>query len=227
MTDDAPLPERIGRYRVTARLGRGGFGVVYLATDDELRRKVAVKVPSRAGLTPEAAQAYVRETRVVAGLKHPGLVQVHDIGSDGDFPCYIVTEYVEGTDLATRQAEARPSYPEAALLVARVAEALHHAHEQGVVHRDVKPANVLLDEHGEPRLADFGLAARLDDEGERLTEDVTKILGTLEYMAPEQYEGRAEAASDQYSLGVMRRSPVRPIIHGKYRNTLACRSPRA
>src|SRR3954470_21594883 len=154
-------PERIGRYRVERVLGRGGFGVVYLAHDELLGRPVAVKVP-HPGLvpSPREAEAYLTEARTVANLDHPNIVPVHDVGSARDCPCYIVSKYIDGTDLAERLRADRPALHEAVELVAAVAEALHYAHRQGVVHRDVKPGNILLDRQGKPFVTDFGLALR-------------------------------------------------------------------
>ena len=156
----------IGRYRVERVLGEGGFGLVYLAHDEQLQRLVAIKVPhARLVARPEDAEAYLTEARTVANLDHPNIVPVHDVGSTDEFPCYIVSKYIDGTDLATRIKHSRLSIHEAVELVATVAEALHHAHKQGLVHRDIKPGNILLDQSGKPFVADFGLALREQDVG--------------------------------------------------------------
>ena len=119
-------PRRIGRYRIEKILGKGGFGLVYLALDEQLHRSVAVKVPHAKLISkPEDAEAYLAEARTVANLDHPGIVPVHDVGSTEDCPCYVVSKYIEGTDLATRLRQQRLKYREAAELVAIVAEALH------------------------------------------------------------------------------------------------------
>ena len=142
-------PERIGRYRIEKVLGKGGFGLVYLAHDDQLNRPVAVKVPhARLVSKPEDAEAYLTEARTVANLDHPHIVPVHDVGSTDEFPCYIVSKYVEGTNLATRLKQSRLKHSEAAELIATVAEALHYAHKQGLVHRDIKTGNILVDSDG-------------------------------------------------------------------------------
>jgi hypothetical protein len=144
--DAAPTeqPERIGRYRIEKVLGKGGFGLVYLAHDDQLDRPVAVKVPHASLISkPEDAEEYLTEARTVANLDHPHIVPVHDVGSTDEFPCYIVSKYVEGTDLAAKLKQSRPSHAEAAELIATVAEALHYAHKQGLVHRDVSSRNIL------------------------------------------------------------------------------------
>src|SRR6516225_8665132 len=159
--DVAATPQYIGRYRIERVLGRGGFGLVYLAHDDQLQRLVAIKVPHRRLLSQlEDAEAYLSEARTVAKLDHPNIVPVHDVGSTDQFPCFIVSKYIDGTDLATRLKQSRLSIHEAVELVATVAEALHHAHKQGLVHRDIKPGNILLDRAGRPFVADFGLALR-------------------------------------------------------------------
>ena len=155
----AQLPERIGRYRIESVLGKGGFGLVYLAQDDQLSRPVAIKVPHRQLVDRlEDAEAYLTEARTVANLDHPHIVPVFDVGSTEQFPCFVVSKYIDGTDLATRLKQSRLSIHETVELVATVAEALHHAHKQGLVHRDIKPGNILLDKSGKPFVADFGLA---------------------------------------------------------------------
>src|SRR5262249_33964571 len=143
---DFTPPQCIGRYRIEGVLGEGGFGFVYLAHDEQLSRPVAIKVP-HPRLVAQAgdAEAYLTEARTVANLDHPHIVPVYDVGSTEDCPCYVVSKYIDGTDLATRLKQSRLSLHEAVELVATVAEALHHAHKQGLVHRDIKPGNLLLD----------------------------------------------------------------------------------
>src|SRR5208283_2783874 len=134
--------------------------------DETLERYVAVKVPhAKLVSRPEDADAYLTEARTVASLDHPSIVPVHDVGSTDEFPCFVVSKYIDGTDLATRLKQSRLSIHEAVELVATVAEALHFAHKQGLVHRDIKPGNILLDKVGKPFVADFGLALREQDVG--------------------------------------------------------------
>jgi serine/threonine protein kinase len=141
----------IGRYRIERVLGKGGFGLVYLAHDEQLDRLVAIKVPHAKLISkPEDAEAYLAEARTVANLDHPGIVPVHDVGSTEDCPCYVVSKYIEGTDLSTKLKAESAEYREAAELVATVAEALHYAHKQGLVHRDVKPGNILIGKDVKP-----------------------------------------------------------------------------
>jgi serine/threonine protein kinase/formylglycine-generating enzyme required for sulfatase activity/energy-coupling factor transporter ATP-binding protein EcfA2 len=199
---DAEYPQRIGRYRIEKVLGKGGFGIVYLAHDEQLNRRVAVKVPHAKLISkPEDAEAYLAEARTVANLDHPGIVPVHDVGSMENCPCYIVSKYIPGTDLATKIKQHRLKYREATEIVATVAESLHYAHKQGLVHRDVKPGNILIGKDDKPYVVDFGLALREENIGKG-----PKYAGTPAYMSPEQARGeghRVDGRSDVFSLGIV------------------------
>ena len=195
-------PAKIGRYRVIRLLGEGGFGRVYLARDDELDRAVAIKVPNRERVSaPEDLDSYLLEAKILAKLEHPNIVPVYDAGRAEDGLCYVVSKFLQGSDLKERIQQGRPSFYESAELVAAVADALHYAHTKGLVHRDIKPANILLDEKGKPCVADFGLALRDEDCGM-----LAGMAGTPVYMSPEQARGeghRVDGRSDIFSLGVV------------------------
>ncbi|HUT93001.1 MAG TPA: protein kinase [Thermoguttaceae bacterium] len=200
---DAP-PKKLGRFEIRSRLGSGAFGTVFRAHDPVLDREVALKVPRAAALEkPEARARFLREPKAAAQLRHPHIVPVYDAGVDGE-RYYIASAYIEGRTLEDVIAEERPDFRRAAEIVRNLAGALDYAHRQGVIHRDVKPANIMIDQQGQPMLMDFGLA-RLESSEEKLTQDGS-LMGTPAYMAPEQADGslgQVGPASDQYALGVV------------------------
>ena len=195
--------KQFGRYRLLRLLGEGAFGRVHLGFDEELQRQVAIKVPTPERFqNPGDAELYLAEARTVATLDHPNIVPVYDVGRTADGSVYVVSKFIEGPTLADR-IEERPAADEASRLVATVARALDHAHRKRLIHRDVKPANILIEEaSGTPYVADFGLAISEEDYRSRNS----NIAGTPAYMSPEQVRGeghRLDGRSDIFSLGVV------------------------
>ena len=200
--DDPPEKPRpstrtlANRYRLDELIAEGGFAQVYRAYDTELQRTVAIKIPKPSKL--ESKDDFLAEARRVARLKHESIVPVYDVGVEND-TCYIVTEYVEGGSLADKLVSGRIPRDQAIRWVSEIADALEYAHLNGVIHRDVKPANILIDHHGRAKLADFGIAHSATKTG-----SFAPSLGTLKYMSPEQLEGKpSDHRSDLYSLGVV------------------------
>src|SRR5436305_2559641 len=191
-----------GRYRLEARIGAGGMSTVYRALDGTLQRQVALKLLNREVATDsDQLERFRREARAVAQLSHPHIVGVIDAGEDEGRP-YIVFEYVEGETLKERiRRMGRLPISEAVTYAIEIARALGVAHARHIVHRDVKPQNVLIDEEGSAKVTDFGIARTLDEEG--LTAD-GRVLGTTDYVSPEQALGQpVTGQSDLYSLGVV------------------------
>src|SRR5262245_46886312 len=207
MISSLSLPESFGKYRVARQIGQGGMGSVWLAHDTQLARAVALKVPhlnNTADPDPVILARFKREALAAAALQHPNLCSVYEVGEIAGIH-YIAMAYIDGRPLAEFMHPGQP-FPQrqAAMLVCRLAAALHEAHRLGIVHRDLKPTNILINQRGEPVIMDFGLAKRMDQET-----PVTRfgsLLGTPEYMPPEQVEGKLSLIgppSDVYSLGVI------------------------
>ncbi len=201
--DSTQLDQRVGRYRILRVLGEGAFGRVMLAFDEELERQVAIKVPKPERFqTPEDAELYLAEARTVAGLDHPHIVPVYDMGRSEDDSVFVVSKFIEGCDLKSLIEQDRPSPDVAAKLLAVVAQALHHAHQKRLIHRDIKPANILIEEATRtPYVADFGLAIKEEDYLKS-----GNMAGTPAYMSPEQAraEGhRLDGRSDIFSVGIV------------------------
>jgi len=191
-----------GRYKLEAKLGSGGMSTVYLAKDTTLDRPVAVKVMHREmSEQPDQLERFRQEARAVAKLSHPNVVAVIDAGEDHGHP-YIVFEYVEGETLKQLIGRVGALDPQEAIAYAiEVARGLTVAHGRNMVHRDIKPQNVLIDSEGRAKLTDFGISRQLEQDGMTAT---GRVLGTTDYVAPEQAMGHAvDPRSDLYSLGVV------------------------
>ena len=205
--------ESVGPYRVLQKLGEGGMGEVFLATDTRLNRKVALKYLSEPSLDlPRARERLLREARAAAQISHPSIAAIYDILDAGTHPC-IVMEYVPGETLSKVAGRGPMPVDRVAAIGAQLADALAHAHAAGVVHRDLKPANVVLTDEGAVKILDFGVARVLDIDEELAAADAPtretllsqagRFAGTPAYMAPEQLAGRAATPlTDIYSLGV-------------------------
>src|SRR5437773_5175078 len=203
----AELLGELGDYELLEEIGRGGQGVVFRARQKNLNRTVALKVIS---LGQWASKAHLRrfrlEAEAAARLEHPGIVPIHEVG-ERDGSCYFSMKFVEGGQLDEVNRRAPMSIRQAAELIAKVARTVHYAHEHGILHRDIKPGNILLDIKGEPHLTDFGLARLV--ESESTVTRTLEVLGTPSYMAPEQAAGNNPAiagltsATDVYGLGAV------------------------
>jgi tetratricopeptide (TPR) repeat protein len=205
-----PLPEQIGPFRVLGELGRGGMGVVYRAQQDQPSREVALKVLGTAGATTAARQRFALEVEALGRLQHPGIAAILQAGTfhsaHGDQP-YLAMELVRGEPLHLWVRRAKPGLPARLAVLLEVCDAVHHAHQKGLIHRDLKPGNVFVDQSGHAKVLDFGIARLVDADDDRALRTRTgQLLGTLAYMSPEQASGAPDAIdvrSDVYSLGVL------------------------
>jgi len=201
----APTERRIGKYIIKGELGRGGMGAVYLAEQPGLGREVAIKeLILSAVADPTALKRFMQEAQVMARTSHPNLVQVHDLEQIGDAN-YIVLEFVRGKSLRDRINQGTLPMPQTFAVMHGVLQALDYAHKRAIVHRDMKPENVLMSEEGDVKVADFGIARLTDDSGAGSTATKTgTTVGTPQYMSPEQVaSSKVDGRSDLYSAGIM------------------------
>jgi serine/threonine-protein kinase len=194
--------ETAGEYEIERELARGGMGVVYVATEIQLRRRVAIKVLPPALTYGEAAiERFRREARTAAGLDHPNIIPIYRVGAGGELLWYSM-KLLEGKSLDTLLKEReRLEFEETVAILEQVADALDYAHQHGVIHRDVKPGNIVLDERGRVTVTDFGIAKEIQEASVSAS---GHLLGTPYYMSPEHYRGtEISGPADQYSLGVV------------------------
>ena len=191
----------VGHFRLLEVVGQGSFGTVWRAQDTELDRIVAVKTPKRSAIGVDETNQFIREAQAAAQLKHANIVTVHEVGRIDEF-LYIVSDFVDGMTLSEWLKKNRPTSRKSAEMCVKIADALEHAHQAGVIHRDIKPGNILLDSSGTPNIADFGLAKR--QVGDMTMTFDGRVVGTPAYMSPEQAMGDpVDRRSDIYSTGVI------------------------
>jgi WD40 repeat protein/predicted Ser/Thr protein kinase len=213
---DGGLPDRVGRYRVLSLLGQGGMGTVYLAEQEHPRRQVALKVVHAGAASHAVLRRFSHETSILGQLAHPGIAHIYEAGvadmrtADGlAVRCpFFAMEYVRGEALGEYVEHQRPSVPQRLALIARICDAVHHAHQRSVVHRDLKPGNILVEAQGQPKILDFGIARVTDVDVQTVTmkTEVGQLVGTIPYMSPEQVTGvsaNVDTRSDVYALGVI------------------------
>ncbi len=197
------LPEKFGRYRVLKELGRGAMGIVYLAEDTELARRVAIKTIALTGADPDRDRHEARfrqEARAAGGVSHPAIVTIYDVGREGDV-AFIAMEVVEGRELRELIRDGAITPSQSIEIAALVADALAYAHDHGVIHRDIKPGNIMVLADGRVKLMDFGIA-RLQEPTVKTQTGV--MLGSPQYMSPEQIAGdEVDGRADVFSLGVV------------------------
>ncbi|MEM8678014.1 MAG: serine/threonine-protein kinase [Planctomycetota bacterium] len=230
LSDDAPLPERIGKYRIIRRLGVGGMGEVFEAEQESPRRRVALKIIRAAHLTPKLVRRFEHEAFVLGQLQHPGIAHIYESGMVemlGRSQPYFAMELLDGLAITAHADQQRLNTRQRLELMARVCDAVQHAHQKGIIHRDLKPANVLVvvsnsssdglgpldaptptDDIGQPKILDFGIARVTDNDVQTATlqTEVGQLVGTLAYMSPEQVAGDSEkldTRSDVYAIGVL------------------------
>ena len=208
---DGTLPESIGKYAIRRVLGEGGMGVVYLAEQDRPRRTVALKVIRPGLITPRLLRRFEHESETLAKLQHPGIAQIFEAATHetalGPQP-FFAMELVEGKPLTVYALERRLDLRQRLELFARVCDAVHHAHQKGVIHRDLKPGNILVTAGGQPKVLDFGIARAADgsnEQGATLRTEAGTLVGTLSYMSPEQVSDPSgvDVRSDVFTLGVI------------------------
>ncbi len=205
-----PLPADLAAHfpqlEIMELLGQGGMGMVYKARQSQLDRLVALKLlPIRDSHDPAFAERFAREARALAKLNHPNIVSVHDFGQTGSY-CYFIMEFVDGVNLRQMEQTQRLTPEQAIAIIPKICDALQYAHDEGVVHRDIKPGNILIDKKGRVKIADFGLAKLLGKkEGDAHLTQSNVVMGTPHYMAPEQMNNplTVDHRADIYSLGVV------------------------
>ncbi|MCL4740878.1 MAG: protein kinase [Phycisphaerales bacterium] len=206
-----PADRRIGSYTIVRFLGAGGMGVVYLAEQERPRRTVALKIIRGAMASPSLLRRFEHEAEILGRMHHAGIAQIYEAGiarTDAGSQPFIAMELVEGPPITDYAEARRLSTGERLELLARVCDAIHHAHQRGVIHRDLKPSNILVDAHGQPKILDFGVARAMDADLQvtTLRTSVGQLIGTLPYMSPEQIAAdpaEIDNRSDVYALGVL------------------------